>query len=106
MDAAAFDSVLARILTTIFEDEGSRAAGASVAEAVEALGGSRERAETFLRYDSSGDGRIDLGEAVAMALSLGGALDAFLVVLRSHNAALVVVPCSRAPSTTSVAVFK
>ncbi|KAH8054884.1 hypothetical protein JL720_14407 [Aureococcus anophagefferens] len=78
VDAAAFDSVLAQILTTIFEDEGSRAAGASVAEAVEALGGSRERAETFLRYDSSGDGRIDLGEAVAMALSLGGALDAFL----------------------------
>ena len=78
MDAAAFGSVLAQILTTIFEDEGSRAANASVAEAVEALGGSRERAETFLRYDSSGDGRIDLGEAVAMALSLGGALDAFL----------------------------
>ncbi|KAH8055688.1 hypothetical protein JL722_8031 [Aureococcus anophagefferens] len=78
VDAAAFDSVLAQILTTIFEDEVSRAAGASVAEAVEALGGSRERAETFLRYDSSGDGRIDLGEAVAMALSLGGALDAFL----------------------------
>ena len=47
-------------------------------DAMELLDRTGEGDESFRRYDSAGNGRIDVDEACAMALVVGGAFDAFI----------------------------
>ncbi|KAK7248898.1 hypothetical protein SO694_00042257 [Aureococcus anophagefferens] len=47
-------------------------------DAMELLDKTGEGDESFRRYDSAGNGRIDVDEACAMALVVGGAFDAFI----------------------------
>ena len=78
-----FKRLLFGVVRRIYEEDARKDAVAldfdhGFGDAMELLDKTGEGDESFRRYDSAGNGRIDVDEACAMALVVGGAFDAFI----------------------------